>query len=61
MEKLDIGTLNLDEKDDILNAEDEERSNHEDEELTEDAQALKEELAQITVHPPTVDLYVHFV
>ena len=55
MEKLDIGTINLDEKDDILNAEDEEGSHHEEEELTEDAQALKEELAQITVHAPTVD------
>ena len=56
MEKLEIGTLNLDEQDDVLKEEEEEGSHHEDEELTEDAQALKEELAKITVHPPTVDL-----
>ena len=57
MEKLEIGNLNLDEKDDVLKEEDsEDGSHHEDEELTEDAQALKEELAKITVHPPTVEL-----
>ena len=57
MEKLDIGNLNLDEKDEgIKEEEEDEDSHHEDEELTEDAQALKEELAKITVHPPTLDL-----
>lgn len=56
MEKLDVGQINIDEKDEEPKEEDEEESHHEEEELTEDAQALKEELAQITVHPPTVDL-----
>ena len=56
MDKIEIGSLNLDEKDDLLKEDEDDISHHEDEELTEDAQALKEELAQITVVAPTVDL-----
>ncbi|XP_053396904.1 dynein regulatory complex subunit 7-like isoform X1 [Mercenaria mercenaria] len=40
---------------DTLKEEDEEGSVHSGEELTEDAQALKDELAKIVVHPPTVE------
>jgi len=44
---------------DSVKEEDEDEENVENtEELTEDAQALKEELAKIVVHAPTVDLLV---
>lgn len=40
---------------DSIKEEEEEGSVHSEEELTEDAQALKDELAKIVVHPPTID------
>lgn len=40
---------------DPLKEENEDGSVHEGEELSEDAQALKEELAKIEVHAPTID------
>lgn len=38
-----------------IKEENEEGSVHSGEELTEDAEALKEELSKIVVHPPTID------
>lgn len=42
-----------------LKDEEEDVSVQNTEELTEDAQALKEELAKIVVHPPVVEPYVY--
>ena len=39
-----------------LKDEEEDGSVHNEEELTEDAQALKDELDKIVVHPPAVEM-----
>lgn len=43
----------------IKDEEEGEESVHNEEDLTEDAQALKDELAKIVVHPPAVEAYVN--
>ena len=44
-----------------LKEEQEENEEKQEEELTEDAQALKEELAKIVVHPPAVEQCVGLI
>lgn len=54
-----IGEKKIEEGDEQVADEDGEEVNT-TEQLSEDAQALKDELAKIVVHPPTVEQYEHY-
>lgn len=51
------GEIHQIDSDDVIKEEDE-TENEEGEDLTEDAEALKAELAKIVVHPPSYEQYV---
>lgn len=55
--EMNEGEIHQIDSDDVIKEEDE-TENEEGEDLTEDAEALKAELAKIVVHPPSYEQYV---